>query len=525
MSLASYSLVLCLACFGIFFYSNELFCWNFGYLVSFELKLNQILQFIFKLDSNWLFIFFLCLYFLYAYNLVVPFYLVYIFIFLFFAWHDVYTQNYLVALDIFRVNEKLLNGWFMIHPLLTYFFYSVLLSVFILYTIYFIFLNNNDLYFLILKIYSYFFVFRLILCKYVYVGLLALILGGWWAQQELSWNGWWGWDFVEIANLSIFVSYLSFCHLGFFFVSSFFFRKCLNSLLFLLVVYAVSLRYNVFNSLHTFIGLGTTLQLYLYVYILFFIFLGCYFLYNLKYSSFFILASAVNRQFVYSSLPRGVLNAVNVCVCFIVVFSFFLYDYFYYLRDIFFFNLFGFFACVCKVTFSYITCLFSLFNISFFAIVLLGSVLNVLLHIEYKFTKFLHIFVYFYFIIFIFCNPDVDYFLWDYDYCVNYIFNIKQAVVYSFFDFYDSVSGSYSNYITNSAFFNEAFNSFFFENKVLFKSSLYVANNSYVKNSVFFEFFEFKLFFSFITKMYNILFILFFAFFSYFKRKESLAII
>lgn len=82
--------------------------------------------------------------------------------------------------------------------------------------------------------------------------LIALVLGGLWAQQELNWGGWWSWDLVEAGTLLI--AFFNLLHLHFknwvyqlpylpplvFFFFFFFFE---------------GLRYGLFDSVHSFISL------------------------------------------------------------------------------------------------------------------------------------------------------------------------------------------------------------------------------------------------------------------------------
>lgn len=522
LSLSSYSIFGCYTLFGVFFFSNEAFSWAFGYFSSFELRLNQLFQYAFKLECNWLFILLICVYFVYTYNNIVSFSILWGLIFLFFGWREVYSQNYLIAIDIFKVNEKLLNGWFMIHPFLTYYFYGVILTIFVLCYVYFFIYSKEDVYFIFGRVYLYTYILKNLMCRYVYVGLVALILGGWWAQQELSWNGWWGWDFVEIANLSIFVSYLELCHLNFLCVSAIFFRTRLNFLIFVLGAYAVSLRYNIFTSLHTFVGLGITLQFYLYVYLLLLFGILLFSVWNLKYYNIFVKFAIGCCQIIQGNLPYSLLSFVNVSICAVVFFSFFFYDYFFYLRDIFLISFFGYVTSICQIDTYCFVWLLNFGNVSFFALVVFISFFSLFLNIEYRFTKVLHIFVFFYFGIFIVYISEVDYFLWDHDLMSAYLFNIKQVLSYNFFELYSNANEGYSNYVDNSVFFNEYVISFFSENKLLLKNSLYTTHNTYVVNNIFFEFFEFKLFFSFINKMYNVLILFLGFFFYYLKRKISL---
>jgi len=82
---------------------------------------------------------------------------------------------------------------------------------------------------------------------------LVIFTGGWWAQQELNWGGWWVWDFIEIVNLFILVFYIVFLH----------FHKIENKLVWIFsksllifsiyTLYIIS-RYNLIPSIHSFLS-------------------------------------------------------------------------------------------------------------------------------------------------------------------------------------------------------------------------------------------------------------------------------
>lgn len=84
------------------------------------------------------------------------------------------------------------------------------------------------------------------------ISLLSIFLGSWWAQQELDWGGWWNWDFVEIISLNVLVFIILNLH------------KLYNNLtltlinLFimclLIILFSTFIRYNVFPSIHNFLG-------------------------------------------------------------------------------------------------------------------------------------------------------------------------------------------------------------------------------------------------------------------------------
>jgi hypothetical protein len=98
--------------------------------------------------------------------------------------------NFFVS-NSFFFNKNLLNGIVNIHPVL----YLAIVMLFN-YSLLFFFKKKKKLYFLyFLKIYC---------------GLL--ILGSFWAAQELAWGGWWSWDITECTALFIFLTMLYYFH-------------------------------------------------------------------------------------------------------------------------------------------------------------------------------------------------------------------------------------------------------------------------------------------------------------------------
>lgn len=152
--------------------------------------------------------------------------------------------------NLTALNTNLLNGIMLIHPMLLYTFYSVYIlgyKVNLQKKIVSTKKNSkhNDLKFQYLNLVIIFY---------------AIVLGGWWAEQELSWGGWWSWDFVELLSINYLLYQLSAVHMGsdnFFVSSSAKLRLCI------LVVAVLSVRYNVINSIHNFISLESQNQ-YMY---------------------------------------------------------------------------------------------------------------------------------------------------------------------------------------------------------------------------------------------------------------------
>ena len=98
------------------------------------------------------------------------------------------------------IGAGLWNGLVLIHPLFTFFSYFFL--------IFFYFL----VYFQYLKIKDFFFYKRCCLYFFFVCSLASLILGSWWAQQEMNWGGWWGWDPIELGSFFFFFL-VCFCYI------------------------------------------------------------------------------------------------------------------------------------------------------------------------------------------------------------------------------------------------------------------------------------------------------------------------
>lgn len=228
---------------------------------SFELDFNKILNFLVKVDNNSIIILlaltklnffkkFFCL------NINYLIYIIYIIII---------NNRY----EYFDFNLKLINGLFLIHPIIIYIYYSVLIYIyinlykyiffkklFLLNQDYFIFYKNNNV-----RIKS----LLHIALKFI---VTAVILGAWWAFQELDWGSWWNWDMIEIINLYFILINIKILHLNIniFYKYAYKIIYFLNNVLFLFIL----VRYNLIQSIHSFIDNEITTQ---YKYILVYLFL------------------------------------------------------------------------------------------------------------------------------------------------------------------------------------------------------------------------------------------------------------
>lgn len=147
----------------------------------------------------------------------------------------------------------LTNGLLIIHPLILYTFYSLLLSL----TVgYYYTLKFNPvkltLFYPYLRITNVFYIF----------GSIALFLGAWWSHQELNWGGFWSWDLVEVFLLITVTYSILIRH---YYVYSI--RSLATNIFFIVnfFAYIVSVRYNLINSIHNFIAQSNFLYKITYV--------------------------------------------------------------------------------------------------------------------------------------------------------------------------------------------------------------------------------------------------------------------
>nr|QLI42461.1 heme maturase [Pseudocohnilembus persalinus] len=178
-----------------------------------------------------------------------------------FAFQDFYSFLF----QQFRFNTKLLNGLFLIHPFIVYFFYASIIGLSFLFLYWFKF----RFYFSKFQEVKY---FSLPILKYLlcisFFGIFAIMLGSWWAFQEINWNGWWSWDLIEIVNLLLILNILGLIHRKKILLKSitlFSFSSPILSLFFLPLFFMGVSRFNLVNSLHSFVLLDNFSQFYFIV--------------------------------------------------------------------------------------------------------------------------------------------------------------------------------------------------------------------------------------------------------------------
>ncbi len=175
----------------------------------------------------------------------------------------IYDLN--ISILIYNLNTNLLNGLFLIHPILIYIFYSIF---------FYINLKKFNIYINIKYKWVFFinsiYIIKKNIKKNLYLIIIAISLGAWWAFQELNWGTWWNWDLVEIINLYYIILILILNHKNFIW----FIKKFKNNLIYVnIFIFILTVRYNLIQSIHNFILINNFNQylIYIYIFILFFI--------------------------------------------------------------------------------------------------------------------------------------------------------------------------------------------------------------------------------------------------------------
>lgn len=171
-----------------------------------------------------------------------------------------FLQNSIISVSNYQLNINLLNGIFLIHPILLYIFYSNIIYILIL-----IYNNNNS------SDFNFFIQIKNILKNNLNIIFLAVVLGSWWALQELSWGFWWNWDLIEIINLIYFIYIVLLIH-----NNSVFFIKYIRRYMYILniyiIIFVIVVRYNLIQSIHNFIAISGINQYIIYIFFFFIIF-------------------------------------------------------------------------------------------------------------------------------------------------------------------------------------------------------------------------------------------------------------
>ena len=125
--------------------------------------------------------------------------LIYMYVFILFLYKNINLLDF-YSVNI-NLNKNLTNGLLVIHPIILYFSYA-----FYIFTVLNLFFKHS-----MFINYSYFYhISKKFFLLTILFFFISIVLGAWWAEQELSWGGWWSWDLIEIISLNFF---LIFCFL------------------------------------------------------------------------------------------------------------------------------------------------------------------------------------------------------------------------------------------------------------------------------------------------------------------------
>lgn len=499
------SIIFSIATFGVLkFYSGykkELFifliviCYlNFCYLnyyyigYNFESLFVYIFQILYTINYNLLLLLLILMYI--SLNKNQFFENVWVFGFWYIIYHYINNMDYSILTylsipfnNLFKINERLINGLFIIHPILMYIFY-VIFIYFIFYYNYIIVFNFVNIYKKLIKmqeIYTYIYIL------YIFSGL-ALIYGAWWAQQEINWNGWWGWDFVEIVNLLFVLICLFWLH-----------KKKNQTSLYKHTHYALyflilgvfcfsSIRFGLFNSIHSFLNVNMMQQYFYIINFFLFFFIGI----NLKklYIRLYIWKNCnkINLLLVYWSLTIGSLCIfIGVIYILYILNQFFWFFQFISIRFLLFILIYIYIFGI-DIRFG-----ISIFHIfwSFFFGVFEGLYLLFFKNFGILFLSKLRITTYFshlYLSGFVVCllltNFNYDYVLWQewsYDFSLSDLF--KYSLAYMVED-----------HLNLGVFFSEIYSRFFVEKLDIIRNIDYLVVNKLVVYMNRFELFVFSIY-------------------------------
>jgi hypothetical protein len=247
----------------LFFFNFQFILYFFNYTSTlFESSLYTFLQFLFNADLSIL----LLVTIFFILSSLAGYLVFYNLIWIYPIIENIVTTNYFIGLSL--LPQNLSSGLVLIHPLL----------LFLSYSLFFLLIFNTEIN-LVLNI--------KIQQKYVFILLytvtVALILGAIWAQTELNWGGWWSWDLVELGTVYFYILVLGFIHLGIININRFKFNYFF---IFFIIILIAGIRYNFFNSVHSFVStnsLNYKNTMYLYILFIILIFIKKLKLFGLNY--------------------------------------------------------------------------------------------------------------------------------------------------------------------------------------------------------------------------------------------------
>jgi len=338
----------CLVFLHLFFYNRTLItCLFFYYLIN-TLFLNYtFLDYIFE---NWVYSLFYM--FINTHFSFFSFFFIFLFVINYFGKLFYFNVLFLFFLNLENLeftfnseipdlNTGLFNGLLLAHPLflfLSYSFIFIVTSYCFFYNIYLNSFYNNYKFFLT-------YLLRLLIC--------AIFLGSLWAQQELNWGGWWGWDTIELGSLFwliFIISILHFKHYNFNFVFLH------NFFLLFFIFFYLGVRFSFFDSVHSFVSSSVAdFKSLSYFYILLLLIFVVYsktfifkniiqlFIKILLYSIFLIILKDFFSKYYFILFTNININFFLVFIILFFFFFFFFGFFFFFFFFLLFFFIFFFF--------------------------------------------------------------------------------------------------------------------------------------------------------------------------------------
>ena len=351
------------------------------------------------------------------------------------------------------INISLLNGFLGIHPILLYFSYALII----------IFIFKKKI--LNWKLgYSLFILLTIV-----------IILGSWWAEQELSWNSWWNWDLIELISYVLIIIILSILHFAKKLENKTTVWYYTNIVLFKFTLFLLVVRLNLVSSLHTFIPPFNVDQLLVYLFI--YLIISFYFLiFKPKRNlTLYFLKSKNNHQTKFNFFKIIFLFLINFI--FIIFFIQLLLNFFfnYNVTDLLKINLF---------LITYLSVIFISLSATSIAILLFFSLFFINFFVKYLFLvlfKFHSIHVYFIlFLVSLLCYTNLEYVLGSNDVWIFFFKNISIKVNYSNINFI-----AFQNYFSHCStnFLISDFN--FFLKSLIYKTSGEQLFSNIISNSFF----------------------------------------
>lgn len=132
----------------------------------------------------------------------------------------------------------------------------------------------------------------------MFIFTTIMFFGGFWAQQEFNWGGWWNWDFVELSILLLCLFWLIFFHISF--KKRIFNFMCSLFILLYCLYFSIN-RWGLSVSIHKFVQSFFFSNFYFYLYFI------CIMFFFKKKKLIFIFFTSINivflvREFIFLKL-------------------------------------------------------------------------------------------------------------------------------------------------------------------------------------------------------------------------------